>query len=485
MKKFHSLALACLTLFSLMSCNDDDNNNGNNGSAVQVEFKNHSITPNFLSLKSGFSNVEIYSVLSSEDTYLQNFVYGSMADGAGLLKNMDGTYTLINNIEADRSIARITFDRSFKPVLGEYILNADATTETAQCSGSLITPEEHGFGPWYLSGGEWAGSSPGVFITDPYKDANQAGFATLIPAMGQWTTENAVALGKEAYPNKTVVLIGDDDSANQAPMEGQLAMYVGDFGDLTSGKLYGLKVNGIDNQTSFEADMTVGTNYQVEFVEYEGDKTKDALQAESIEKGIMGFQRVEDIDWRRGNPREVYFVATGRGSAEGIGTKYGRVYKLVLDANNPLAGTLSIAVDGDDPNSPMLSPDNITVTENYAYIQEDPNFGADEKGHYAQLYQYNLNTGEMKTVLECNQDLAAATNDLQGFPYSNGDTWELTGMIDISDIIGEDNTFILITQNHGWGEDDTHPGFLDPNAGTPDQTDDEGSHMYIVRGLDR
>ena len=93
---------------------------------------------------------------------------------------------------------------------GEYILNAAATANTAQCSGSLITPEEHGFGPWYISGGEWGGSSKGVFLTDPYKTADTADFGIMLNAMGQWSTENAVAIRKEAYPNKTVVFIGDD-----------------------------------------------------------------------------------------------------------------------------------------------------------------------------------------------------------------------------------------------------------------------------------
>ena len=32
----------------------------------------------------------------------------------------------------------------------------------------------------------------------------------MLTAMGQWSTENAVALGKDAYADKTVVFIGDD-----------------------------------------------------------------------------------------------------------------------------------------------------------------------------------------------------------------------------------------------------------------------------------
>ena len=139
------------TLITVVSCKKDDDASPNPPTTSTIEFKNHSVTPSYLKLTPEFSGVEIYTILSSTDVLEQtpDFVYGSMADGAGLLKNTDDTFTLINNIEADYSIARITLDKTFKPVAGEYILNAAATASTAQCSGSMITVEEHGFGPQY------------------------------------------------------------------------------------------------------------------------------------------------------------------------------------------------------------------------------------------------------------------------------------------------------------------------------------------------
>ena len=244
MKKLLSVGL--IGIAALTACKDDDNSS--TGDMVQpepnpVELKIHSTTKSYLKLSPAFSGVNVYPILSSEDQLDQStsFVYGSMADGAGLLKNNDGTFTLINNIEADYAIARITLDKTFKPVKGEYILNSTATAETAQCSGSLITVEEHGFGPHYLSGGEWGGASKGVFITDPFKNANSASSQSMLTAFGQWSTENAVVIGKDAYPDKTVAFIGDDNSDNDVP-SGQLGMYVGNRGDLDGGKMYGLKV---------------------------------------------------------------------------------------------------------------------------------------------------------------------------------------------------------------------------------------------------
>lgn len=488
--KNHLLVVAYLasTMF-LASCNLDDHTGNPPSPNGKIELKNHSVSPVLVKKTSEFSNIEIYNLLSSEDTYIPDFTYGSMADGAGLLKNRNGSYTLINNIEADYSIARITLDETFKPIKGEHILNAVATANTAQCSGSMITIEEHGFGPLYLSGGEWGGSSKGVFATDPYKDTSAASTPRMLTAMGQWSTENAVALNKRAYPGKTVVFIGDDNSDNEVP-SGQLGMYVGSHGDLEGGKLYGLKVTAPD--VTYEMDMEEGVSYSMEFVELV-EKDIDLLDAEAKEKGVMGFSRLEDIDWRRGysrkNNREVYFAVTGRDKPGliGKGTRSGRIYKVELNNIDPYGpGKITCVLDGDKVGGKaeaFHSPDNILVTENYAYIQEDPNGIQDFKpaaDHYSRLYQYNLNNGELKVVLECDQTKAAAAG------YGNtGRIWEITGMIDISDVINVDKTFLMITQNHGWERADGVP-FTDPTA-NPDVANSrkEGSMLYIIKGLER
>ncbi|MGS0527719.1 hypothetical protein ACU8V7_23570 [Zobellia nedashkovskayae] len=52
-----------------------------------------------------------------------------------------------------------------------------------------------------------------------------------------------------------------------------------------------------------------------------------------------------------------------------------------------------------DGNLPELqSPDNITVTENFVYLQEDPN--SFDRNHSAAIYQTDLNGNNVKTVLE-------------------------------------------------------------------------------------
>lgn len=513
MKNYFKLLLALLVVVStsttLISCDAEDGKDGINGldgedgtDGVDGEdgedgedgmdasvYLAASKSPTLLKVTNDFVNLKISTILSSEDVIPNspNFVYGSLADGAGLINNGDETFTLINNIEGDYSIARILLNKNLRPFHGEYILNATATASTAMCSGSLISPEEHGFGPLYLSGGEWGGASKGVFVVDPAKSADDASTGEMLPALGQWSTENAVPIGKDAYADKTVVFIGDDHSDNSVP-SGQLGMYVGNRGDLSGGKLYGLKVTttGID----FEMDMAEGTEYDAEFVEL-NETEIGLLDAEAKSKGVMGFSRLEDIDWRRGsaaNQREIYFCVTGRKKPDliGKGSVLGRVYKVVLNDTDPTgAAKITCVLDGDIAGGKadgFHSPDNILVTENYAYIQEDPNGYLDTSVNgYAKLYQYNLTTGELKTVLEADQVRAEGL----GYGTTNG-TWEITGMIDVTDVVNNgDNTFLVITQNHGWVPADG-TSFTDPKAVTNiGSANKEGSMLYLIKGLDR
>lgn len=502
LKLFLLLAVLTTTNLAVTSCDVEDGKDGVNGvdgsDGIDGEdgedgedasvFLTSSKTPNFLKVTDDFVGLKITPILSSEDIIpnTPDFVYGSMADGAGLLAEDDGTFTLINNIEADYAIARITLNENLRPIYGEYILNAQATAETAQCSGSMITPDEHGFGPLYLSGGEWGGASKGVFVTDPYKEASAAGSATMLPALGQWSTENAVAIHQDAYAGKTVVFIGDDHGDDLVP-SGHLGMYVGDQGDLSGGQLYGLKVttNGID----YEMDMDEGVDYDAEFVAL--DETEiDALDAECKAKGVMGFSRLEDIDWRRGsaaNNREIYFAVTGRDKPDlvGKGTISGRIYKVTLNDTDPTgAAKITCVLDGDvvgGTAEEFLSPDNILVTENYAYIQEDPAIsGTGNKLHYARLYQYNLNTGALKVVAECDQ-LGAET---KGYGVSTS-RWEITGMIDVTEIVDNGkNTFLVMTQNHGWEPADG-TSFTDPLANPDLANRKQGSVLHMITGLER
>jgi len=448
-----------------------------------------------------FSDMTVEMIMTSQDILPSNpeFVYGSYMDGTALFDNGDGTYALINNLERDFSIARITLNEDLQPLKGEYIVNSLATAFTAQCSGSGITDDEHGFGPLYLSGGEWGGDNKGVYVVDPYKPASQADIATRSSAMGEWSTENAVVIGKDAYADKTVVFIGDDDGG--AEPDGHLGMYVGARGDLFTGDLYVLKglnnsdvapVTVGDGNMKFEMGMEEGTTYDAEWVAVE-ERTQAELNAEAIDLNAIGFQRIEDIDWRRGsaeNERTIFFNVTGNSAAPTYGTVYGRVYMVKLNDNDP-AGNCEITciLDGDKVGGiaeGFNSPDNIVVTENYVYIQEDPN--GYKAGQWARIYQYDIANGTLKTVLECNED----DTEVQTL-YGGGGKWEFTGMIDVTETIGATSpTFLCGVQVHGWRSNTISTAvradgqkFFDQKAIAEGLSALEGSFLFKIEGLAR
>jgi len=458
----------------------DKGDTGDDGTnANEVVLANHSTTSTFLKKFPGFESVETFSLIGSAD-YLPEtpaYVFGGAADGTGVLKTDDGFVMVVNN-EDNIAVSRITLDKTFRPVKGEYILNSDGGVKRL-CSATLATPAEHGFGPLFLTCSENAsaqihGLDPLVVVTDQVKTTPK-----FLPALGRWAAENAVPLPKTAYTGKTVIVIGDDDSDLYG---GQVAMYVSTtVGDLENGKLYVLRT--VD-QNPREMDLEVDTEVAVEFVQIENQKTLtgDATNQASAALKALAFGRVEDLDYRKdGVGREVYFNVTGQNN-NADRTKYGRTYKLVLDAADPLKGKLTLVLNGDDRAGKagmFESPDNIMVTENYAYITEDPN-GYDDFDHDAYLYQYNLTTGSLRKVFEL--DHFRGNTEAEAI-YGVADTggWEYGAMTDISDIVGIPNTFTLNIQVHSWKS----PQFKNADGGTLAANFMEGSQIVVVHGLPR
>ncbi|MBI3259949.1 MAG: hypothetical protein HYZ54_10810 [Ignavibacteriae bacterium] len=461
-------------------------------STPTVELKNYSTTPALVKKMPGFESVEVFSLIGSDDklTDSPTYTFGGSADGMGWLKNNDGGFTMLVNQEDNFSVSRITFDKTLKPIKGEYILNSDGGVWRL-CSATMVTPEEHGFGPMFLTCGE-SGEESRTHAINPFDPSSNASMSRELPAFGRWSAENALPLPKTAYSGKTVIVITDDDSGVSG---GQVALYVSNtVGDLSGGTLYMLRRK---DQNQKETDMSVGTMYDVEFVKIDNQSTltgKEINALVDVNKAIK-FGRVEDIDYRKGsNGRDVYFTVTGQdyvsANADKSRTKYGRVYHLNLDATNPLAGKLEVIMDGDDRTGPaqkFQNPDNICVTSNYVYVQEDAN-GYKDETHDAYIYQYNLATKEVKVVFELDHHRDAADKDIYncnattGTPeLSSKGSWEYGGMVDISDVIGIPNTFALAIQPHTW----VGTKYKGVDKGTKRASEWQASQVIILKGLAR
>ncbi|MCL9804538.1 hypothetical protein NAT51_03335 [Flavobacterium amniphilum] len=477
--KISTILTGTALLGAFIACNSDDDNESNS-----VKLKNHSITSVLLNAKPEFSSIKLFSLFSSEDTFAETpgYVFGGSADGSGLFKNSDGTFSFLVNNEDNYAVSKIKLDKTFKPVAGEYVLNSNGAG-TRLCSASLATPEIHGFGPLFLTAGE-SDSESQVHGINPYDTKANNSTPRPILGFGRWCAENAVPLSKNAFAGQTIVLLGDDDSGTYG---GQLVLYKSNSGDLNNGKVYVIKRT--DNVTN-ERTMTENGTYAVEFVEITNAKTNTGLQNNQAAQAAnaIAFGRVEDIDYNKttGKEREVYFNVTGQNNtganADNSRSKYGRVYKLVLDANNPLAGQLTLVLDGDDragKAKQFQNVDNICVTKNYVYLQEDSNGYGDET-HDAYIYQYNIATKELKVVFELDHKRTEAGDKFLSASSAKG-SWEYGALIDVSETIGIPDTFMLSIQPHTWKKD----AFKGVDGGSLRPNENQGSQIVIIKGLPR
>ncbi len=472
---------AGLLSVALGGCSDDEDPVAGN---PPIALSNRSVTP--VLLKSLIAGVDAYSVISSDDVLAASpgFVFGGSADGSGLIRNADGTFTLLTNHEDNFAVSRVTLDAAFKPLRGDYVVNS-TFGKYRLCSATMATPEIHGFGPVFLTAGE-SNEESQVLAVDPFGTVNTPKYLT---GFGRWNTENTVPLPKTAYAGRTVVILGDDDSNAEG---GQVAMYLSNtVGDLDNGKLYTLART---TNATRERDMVVGQSYPVQFREITNHTTQTGRQINQSAAALnsVAFGRVEDIDYRKGGDgREVYFTVTGQNNtgvnAASDRTKYGRVYRLTLDPADPLRGTLEVILDGDDRSGPaslFQNPDNIYVGTNYVYVQEDDN-GYGDEAHDAYIYQYNIATKALRPVIQLDhrraQADAAIYNVAPNARPEGKAGWEYGAMIDVSSELGNPDTFLISLQPHSWRA----AKYAGVDGGTVRPTENQASMLVLVKGLPR
>ncbi|WP_373517023.1 hypothetical protein [Pricia sp.] len=484
---------------------------GGGGEETGTIFENKSKLDPLVAIEPQFNFVKAYSLISSTDILDDGFRLVGAQDGAGFLKEGDG-YMYVVNAEDDYAISRIHLDKNLNPIGGEWLLNSGVEDFARQCSGTMWEADIHGgTKDLFLSASE--SFNYDVKAIDPYVATPDPTADYGLDALGEFSWENAVPLPKNTYSGKTVIVGGDDDSGPGA--EGQVTLYYSENGDadLNNGKIYVLRFKQIASGetdedgkpinpatcepgvTHNEGELAFGETYDVEFVEIENGAELTIGEMDKACEGVFasGFMRVEDVDYQKGsdeNARNVYFAVTGRGPGAGTYNDWGTAYKLELDEESPLTGKLTQIVSGNtdtnnmDGNLAQLqSPDNITVTENFVYLQEDPN--SFDRGHAAAIYQTDLNGNNAKVVLEL-----VIRNDLDP-SGSTGFSGEFGALVDISDKVGIDDTFLLNLQPHYWQSEDFKSVDGHDMASRPDaiaagaREDDQGGQIVILRGLPR
>lgn len=212
--------------------------------------------------------------------------------------------------------------------------------------------------------------------------------------------------------------------------------------------------------------------------------------------GVFQFVRVEDIayDKRPGMGNVVYVVDSGRGTAgaslAGRSTN-GRVWKMVLDPNDPTVVTaLSIIVEGDDNPVKTLNevhqPDNIESTPTGLLITEDPGssqqfpFGSTDPAATTGRLWFVPFSGTPQVVVKIDQSADSGPTDVDGRPTGNLGGWEASGIVDASAAFGP-GAFLITVQAHTlWvakadGEDNFAP------AGPDFTYKREGGQLLLIR----
>jgi hypothetical protein len=224
--------------------------------------------------------------------------------------------------------------------------------------------------------------------------------------------------------------------------------------------------------------------------------------------GVFRFIRVEDIayDKRPGMSNVAYVVDSGRGTVPtqplpplppvptfgpGISTN-GRVWKIVLDSNDPKVVTsMSILIDGDDAAvkavNEMHQPDNIESTVNGLYFTEDPGSSqqfsptsTDPAATTARVWRYDLATGLNAVALKVDQSADEGPTDVDAAARANLGAWEATGIVDASAAFGP-GAFLINVQAHSlWiqkapGDDNVAP------AGPDFTYKREGGQLLLIR----
>lgn len=191
-----------------------------------------------------------------------------------------------------------------------------------------------------------------------------------------------------------------------------------------------------------------------------GFKSGFQLRLEAMEGGAFQFSRPEDVGTNPEDGSQFVMTSTGRGGAF-PSDDWGTTYLGTVDSA-ALTGTLSILYDGDDagggqfpsPDFGLRSPDNLDFGQNgLVYVQEDRanqinEFGG-ESGEEASIWQIDITTGELTRIAQIDRSVifpAGSTDEDAG----DIGAWESSGVLEVTDFFGAENTLLLVTvQAHG------------------------------------
>ncbi len=377
--------------------------------------------------------VEFTTILTTGDS-AGGYTMAGTPDGLGAFDNGDGTFTLLMNHEFGNTVGgprshgntngsfidRLVIRKSDLAVLSggdqiQTVLNGSSFTPITGaalnfnrfCSGDL--PDVSAF----YNAASGLGTPTRIYLTGEETSGGRA-TASIVSGPNSGTTYTLPLFGGGAWENLL---------AN--PSTGDTTLVMGNA-DTGGGKVYayvGTKLNA-GNEIQ-KAGLTNGTNYEVKD---NGNGTFSLVGA-----GLgTGFNRPEDGAWDPNNPNDYYFVTTASF------TTNSQLFRLRFsDAANPLAGgTVEVLINGEGVGRMF---DNITIDKlGRVILQED----IGNQIPLGKVWIYDIVSGALMQIAEHDPERFAV-----GAPNFLTQDEESSGVIDVSEILGE-GTYLLDVQAH-------------------------------------
>ncbi|HEY1045213.1 MAG TPA: choice-of-anchor D domain-containing protein, partial [Bacteroidia bacterium] len=401
--------------------------------------------------------------------YVGNYRMTGLMDGMGAFDNGNGTFTVVINHEIGNTAGVVRAHGSKGAFVSKWVINKsdlsvlsgsdliksvylwngtaytkyDASNPVALSAFSRFCSADLPLVSAFYNSKTGLGTKERIFMNGEESGNEGRAFAHIItgteagvsyelPYLGKFSWENSVASPNES--DKTIV-VGTDDAT-----PGQVYVYIGtkkssgndiEKAGLSGGKLYGVAVNGLLNESSSSVPAA-NTTFTLADLGQVQNSTGAALNTASNTAGVTNFLRPEDAVWDPKNPNDLYFVTTNSFSSPS------RMWRLrFTDINNPeQGGTITAVLDGTEGQK-ML--DNMGM-DNFGHVLLQEDVG--NNVHNGKIWQYSTSTDALKLVAEHDQ-----TRFISGGANFLTQDEESSGIIDVQSILGP-GMFLLVDQAH-------------------------------------
>ncbi|MGA7934700.1 MAG: esterase-like activity of phytase family protein, partial [Kovacikia sp.] len=419
---------------------------------------NSSQTPYIEPTATGVSTKSILTVGDSVGGYKMV----GIPDGLGAFDNGDGTFTLLMNHELGNTVGVTRAHGSVGAFISKWIINksdlsvvsgSDLIQTVYLWNGSGFTQGTTVFNRFcsadladvsaFYNSATGLGTTTRIYLNGEEAGVEGRAFAHIatganagttyqLPYLGKFSWENAVA---NPFASDKTIVAGMDDGQN-----GQVYFYVGtktnigseiDKAGLNNGKLFGIKVNGLVDESNTTA-LATGTRFNLADLGTVQNLTGAQLDAASEAAGITSFLRPEDGTWDPSNPKDFYFTTTNSFTGPS------RLWRLRFDdPSNPEAGgTIEMLLDGTEGQKMF---DNLTI-DRYGHILLQEDIG--NQAQIGKIWQYDIATDTLTPIAQ--HDPARFTPGAANFLTQDE---ESSGIIDAQNILGP-GWFLMDVQAH-------------------------------------